>query len=138
MHLHPSFVHSYQLDDTGKEERTDTDKNMATMFEILRRKKRVRLESLFLNRKSFAQTVENLFAMSFLVKDGRAEIVVDENGSHLVCKTHSFQTSVALVSPMLLFLYIVIGFLFFSTKECSFCKFSNVERGYLWPFCVQI
>ncbi|KAK9273948.1 hypothetical protein L1049_018760 [Liquidambar formosana] len=73
-----------ELDDTGKDERTDTNKNMATMFEILRRKKRVRRKSLFLNRKSFAQTVENLFAMSFLVKDGRAEIVVDENESHLV------------------------------------------------------
>ncbi|RVX12895.1 Non-structural maintenance of chromosomes element 4-like A [Vitis vinifera] len=64
--------------------RSDTDKNMATMFEILRRKKQVKLESLMLNRKSFARTVENLFALSFLVKDGRAEVVVDENGSHLV------------------------------------------------------
>lgn len=75
-----------QLDGAGEEEKTDTDKNMAAMFGILRRMKRVRLESLILNRKSFAQTVENLFALSFLVKDGRAEINVDENGSHHVCK----------------------------------------------------
>ncbi|XP_059430822.1 non-structural maintenance of chromosomes element 4 homolog A-like [Corylus avellana] len=73
-----------ELDSTGEEEKTDTDKNMSTMFEILRRKKRVKLESLILNRKSFAQSVENLFALSFLVKDGRAEITVHENGSHLV------------------------------------------------------
>ncbi|WRX34337.1 Non-structural maintenance of chromosome element 4 [Theobroma cacao] len=73
-----------QVDDTGAEEKTDTDKNMATMFEILRRKRQVKLESLILNRSSFAQTVENLFALSFLVKDGRAEIVVDKSGSHIV------------------------------------------------------
>ncbi|CAI0440700.1 unnamed protein product [Linum tenue] len=73
-----------EVDDTGAEERTDTDKNMAAMFGILKSKKRVRLDCLILNRRSFAQTVENLFALSFLVKDGRVEIVVDEDGNHFV------------------------------------------------------
>ncbi|GAV75867.1 Nse4 domain-containing protein [Cephalotus follicularis] len=73
-----------EVNDTGAEEKTDTDKNMSLMFEILRRKKRVKLECLILNRKSFAQTVENLFALSFLVKDGRLEINVDDNGVHSV------------------------------------------------------
>ena len=75
-----------QLNNYGEEHRCDTDKNMATMFEILRKMKQVKLESLILNSKSFAQTVENLFALSFLIKDGRAEVVVNEDGLHLVCK----------------------------------------------------
>ncbi|XP_062017881.1 non-structural maintenance of chromosomes element 4 homolog A-like [Rosa rugosa] len=69
-------------------ERTDTDLNMATMFEILKNKKRVELSCLILNRRSFAQTVENLFALSFLAKDGRVRIAVEANGSHIVSPTN--------------------------------------------------
>ncbi|KAG6494307.1 non-structural maintenance of chromosomes element 4 homolog A-like [Zingiber officinale] len=73
-----------ELADTGTEVKTDTDKNMSTMFDILRRKKSVKLENLVLNRESFAQTVENIFALSFLVKEGRAEMTVNSNGQHII------------------------------------------------------
>lgn len=86
-YLFLGIVDLKQIGESTGEEKTDTDKNMLTMFGILTKMKRVPLESLILNRMSFAQTVENLFALSFLVKDGRAEISVDENRSHYVCKT---------------------------------------------------
>ncbi|KAI3748298.1 hypothetical protein L6452_11285 [Arctium lappa] len=71
-----------ELEGTASKEKTETEKIIATMFDILRRNSNVRVENLMLNRISFAQTVENLFALSFLVKDGRVIISVDKNGYH--------------------------------------------------------
>ncbi|KAM3264563.1 hypothetical protein P3L10_001557 [Capsicum annuum] len=73
-----------QFLDVNAEEITDTDKIISTMFQILRKEKRVKLENLVLNRKCFTQTIENLFALSCLVKDGCVVIHVDENGSHFL------------------------------------------------------
>lgn len=85
-----------ELEETQAEEKTDTDKNMALMFDILRKNRKVGLERLILNRNSFAQTVENLFALSFLVKDGRAEIIVNEQGNHIVAPRNAAASSAVL------------------------------------------
>ncbi|CAD6336258.1 unnamed protein product [Miscanthus lutarioriparius] len=73
-----------QLADPAEKTKSDTDKNMSAIFDLLRRKKNARLEHLILNRTSFAQTVENIFALSFLVKDGRVQIKVNDEGHHFV------------------------------------------------------
>ncbi|KAG5572440.1 hypothetical protein H5410_062206 [Solanum commersonii] len=78
------YLHTQPKELDVTEKKTDTDSNISTMFQILRKKKRVKLENLIMNRKSFAQSIENLFALSFLVKDGRVVIDVNENGSHFL------------------------------------------------------
>ncbi|XP_021770378.1 non-structural maintenance of chromosomes element 4 homolog A-like [Chenopodium quinoa] len=83
-HVKPTDTSRPEELESTVEEKTDTDKNMSIMFGILGKYRRVRLENLILNRTSFAQTVENLFALSFLVKDGRAEITANADG-HFVC-----------------------------------------------------
>ncbi|KAH7441290.1 hypothetical protein KP509_03G032300 [Ceratopteris richardii] len=69
----------------GGDKQSHTDKNIRAMFNVLRRfgEQGCELEKLVLSRDSFSHTVENIFCLSFLVKDGRAQITV-QDGKHYV------------------------------------------------------
>ncbi|KAG6552565.1 hypothetical protein Mapa_005875 [Marchantia paleacea] len=77
-----SRVQEVEEGDDDKES-CETDVNMLIMFKLLSESPNVELDRLVLNRRSFSQTVENIFCMSFLVKDGRAEIKI-KDGRHFV------------------------------------------------------
>ncbi|CDP17504.1 unnamed protein product [Coffea canephora] len=81
---HRRLIEKEKPKEVNSEEETQNDMIVAVMFGALKRNNPVKLDNLILNRHSFAQTVENLFALSFLVRDGRVFMEVDENGSHLV------------------------------------------------------
>ncbi|MCO5585952.1 hypothetical protein L7F22_039887 [Adiantum nelumboides] len=74
----------------GDQEQVNTDRNIQTMLHILRQcgERGCELENLILSRESFAHTVENIFFLSFLVKDGCAQISV-ENQKQTVAFRHS-------------------------------------------------
>ncbi|KAI3991309.1 hypothetical protein MKX01_034628 [Papaver californicum] len=77
--------HPEDLNSAATEGKAETDKSIATMFKIMKiRKKPENVEDVIMNRNSFAQTVENLFALSFLVKEGRAEMKIDGDGHQVL------------------------------------------------------
>ncbi|GBG60858.1 hypothetical protein CBR_g15979 [Chara braunii] len=75
-------VNPDQMLETNQENmKKETDANIETMFNILRRfRQPIMASRLINNRRSFSQTVENVFSLSFLVKDGRVELTVDPEG----------------------------------------------------------
>ncbi|KAI4300698.1 hypothetical protein L6164_034044 [Bauhinia variegata] len=108
------------------EERTDTDKHMLIMFNILRKNRAVKLENLVLNRNSFAQTVENLFALSFLLKDGRAEIKMDEAGSQLVSPRNAPAANLVL-SGEVAYTHFVFRYDFKDWKQALLCHLISFQ-----------
>ncbi|MCO5564325.1 hypothetical protein L7F22_017985 [Adiantum nelumboides] len=74
--------------DEEGEKQSQTDKFIRTMFNILRRcgERGCELEQLVLSRDSFSQTVENIFSLSFLVKDGRAQINIQDGKQFVAFK----------------------------------------------------
>jgi len=69
-----------ELVKAGETERTETDKQIEKLNIKLKQQGKVSFTDLIIDPDSFGKSVENLFHASFLVKDNRARIVVDEDG----------------------------------------------------------
>ncbi|OEL16943.1 Non-structural maintenance of chromosomes element 4-like protein A [Dichanthelium oligosanthes] len=126
--LDMTSVFIFQPDELAlnQDERNDTQENMAVMFRLLGSCKSVKLEHLILNRQSFAQPVENIFALSLLVKDGRAEINVVDNGIILSATPRNAPAAELITSRKV----INSQFMFrFDTKDWEIMKRVGQSRG---------
>ncbi|KAJ6554426.1 Nse4 C-terminal-domain-containing protein [Mycena capillaripes] len=62
----------------------ETTKNVAIVASVLEKVERVNLFKLVINPQSFAQSVENIFYLSFLIRDAKVAFEVSEDGEPIV------------------------------------------------------
>eukprot|EP01024_Parvocaulis_polyphysoides_P017783 TRINITY_DN17848_c1_g2_i2.p1 TRINITY_DN17848_c1_g2~~TRINITY_DN17848_c1_g2_i2.p1 ORF type:complete len:530 (-),score=72.60 TRINITY_DN17848_c1_g2_i2:158-1690(-) len=78
-----------RLDGCGEEDnKQETDKILEEMHKQLKKHPDVPLLLLILNRDSYAQTVENLFTLAFLVRDSKVDLRMDKEHGCLVNLAH--------------------------------------------------
>jgi non-structural maintenance of chromosomes element 4 len=77
-----------EVEDLEDDDKQETDRNMEEMWKALGRQpdSTARLVDLVLNHKSYAQSLENLFTLSFLVRDARVELKECEERGIMVVK----------------------------------------------------
>ncbi|KAG2043441.1 Nse4 C-terminal-domain-containing protein [Suillus americanus] len=71
----------------------ETTKNVIKVREILEESGSVNLLRFVINPNDFAQSVENIFYLSFLIRDGLCALEIDENGEPIIflCEAPSAQ-----------------------------------------------
>jgi hypothetical protein len=67
------------MKEVQQEEKTQTDERIAVCFERLDELGKVELFLFAFNPNSFSQTVENLFDISFLIRQNRAGFTIDNS-----------------------------------------------------------
>ncbi|KAJ7703075.1 Nse4 C-terminal-domain-containing protein [Mycena rosella] len=62
----------------------ETTKNVATLEALLEDEGRINLFKFVINPDDFAQSVENIFYLSFLIRDGKVALETDEDGQVMI------------------------------------------------------
>jgi hypothetical protein len=67
-----------------KRQENETTKNVRIIYDILGENQPINFFRFIINPDSFGQTIENLFYLSFLIRDGKVSID-DESGQPILC-----------------------------------------------------
>ena len=63
----------------------ETTRCVKMIYDILNEKRSINFFEFIINPESFGQTIENLFYLSFLIRDGKA-VIDDESGQPILSK----------------------------------------------------
>lgn len=73
-----------EKDTSGAANSNTTTKTTVVVGKLLAKNSPIDLFSFIINPKSFSQSVENMFSLSFLVKEGRAGLYENEQGMQII------------------------------------------------------
>ena len=69
------------------EQENETSRNVEGVYRCLLKHQPINYFVFVVNPHSFSQTVENIFYFSFLIRDGKAKVELDEDDMPMICKT---------------------------------------------------
>mmetsp|Transcript_42524 Transcript_42524/g.51641 ORF Transcript_42524/g.51641 Transcript_42524/m.51641 type:complete len:341 (-) Transcript_42524:149-1171(-) len=78
------LVNPNEVNEVGEAKQQETDRNIKEMIKVMKHNQRITMATLINNPGCFGQTTENLFTLSFLVRDGRVKLERGEDGLAVV------------------------------------------------------